>query len=64
VMGFMGEYIGRIYEEAIHRPLYIVAELHGVATGIGAAPRTVIAEPRTVSSMLGEQPVFDLRGTR
>jgi glycosyltransferase involved in cell wall biosynthesis len=64
VMGFMGEYIGRIYEEAIHRPLYIVAGLHGVATGIGAAPRAVIAEPRTVSSLLGEQALLDLRVTR
>jgi dolichol-phosphate mannosyltransferase len=53
VMGVMGEYIGRIYEEVIRRPLYIVAGLHGVATGIETAPRTVIAEPRTVETVLG-----------
>jgi glycosyltransferase involved in cell wall biosynthesis len=64
MMGFMGEYIGRIYEEAIHRPLYIVAGLHGVATGIEPALRAVIAEPRTVSSLLGEQAILDLTVTR
>jgi dolichol-phosphate mannosyltransferase len=64
VMGFMGEYIGRIYEESIRRPLYIVAGLHGVATGIVTAPRAVIAEPRTVDSLLGEQPVIDLQTSR
>jgi dolichol-phosphate mannosyltransferase len=59
VLGFMGEYIGRIYEESIHRPLYIVAGLHGVATGIETAPRAVIAEPRTVATLLGDRPVVD-----
>jgi dolichol-phosphate mannosyltransferase len=53
MLGFMGEYIGRIYEETIRRPLYIVAALHGVATGIETAPRAVIAEPRTVETLLG-----------
>jgi dolichol-phosphate mannosyltransferase len=53
MLGFMGEYIGRIYEETIRRPLYIVASLHGVATGIETAPRAVIAEPRTVETVLG-----------
>jgi dolichol-phosphate mannosyltransferase len=55
VMGVMGEYIGRIYEEVIRRPLYIVAGLRGVATGIEAVPRAVIAEPRTVLSLLGSE---------
>jgi dolichol-phosphate mannosyltransferase len=55
VMGVMGEYIGRIYEEVIGRPLYVVAGLRGVATGIDATPRAVIAEPRTVMSLLGTE---------
>jgi dolichol-phosphate mannosyltransferase len=60
VMGFMGEYIGRIYEEAIHRPLYIVSGLHGVATGIEKPPRSIIAEPSTVATLLGERSVMDV----
>jgi hypothetical protein len=60
VMGFMGEYIGRIYEESIHRPLYIVSGLHGVATGLEKPPRSIIAEPSTVASLIGERPVMSV----
>ena len=43
VLGVMGEYIGRTYEEVIRRPLYIVDALHGV---VGSGPprrRAVVA---------------------
>ncbi len=29
VLGLMGEYIGRLYNEAKHRPLYIVQQIAG-----------------------------------
>jgi polyisoprenyl-phosphate glycosyltransferase len=29
-MGFVGEYVGRIYEETKSRPLYIINALHGI----------------------------------
>lgn len=53
VMGVMGEYIGRSYEEAMRRPLYIVSELHGVRVPLDTVSRGVIAEPRTVTTLFG-----------
>jgi glycosyltransferase involved in cell wall biosynthesis len=60
VMGMMGEYIGRTYEEAMHRPLYIVSDLHGVRASLESVPRSLIAQPRTVASILGDDTI-DLR---
>jgi glycosyltransferase involved in cell wall biosynthesis len=58
VMGMMGEYIGRTYEETIRRPLYIVSDLHGVRAPLDSTPRGIIAQPRTVATTLGN-PILD-----
>jgi len=42
VTGMMGEYVGRIYEEVKHRPLYIVREMHGLASDTRALRRAVL----------------------
>ena len=48
VLGMMGEYIGRTYEETLRRPLYIVSALHGVAPGASGGRRAVVAEPHGI----------------
>jgi dolichol-phosphate mannosyltransferase len=35
VLGLMGEYIGRLYNESKRRPLYVVQEVAGGKTGKG-----------------------------
>ena len=41
VMGMIGEYIGRIYEQVKNRPLYVIRRLHGIAEEAPARPATV-----------------------
>jgi polyisoprenyl-phosphate glycosyltransferase len=43
VLGAIGEYVGRIYEQGRHRPLYLVAEAQGFAD----AHPTRLGEPTT-----------------
>ncbi len=48
VMGMIGEYLGRTYEEAIERPLYVVSALHGLLPPMVPPRRAVLAEPHSV----------------
>ena len=61
VLGILGTYIGRLHDEALHRPLYIVSALHGLAMPLDTPTRAVVAVPQTVASLLGEE--LDLRET-
>jgi dolichol-phosphate mannosyltransferase len=53
VLGVIGAYLGRTYEETLGRPLYIVSQLRGIGFPIAPPARSVIAEPATVATFLG-----------
>ena len=53
-LGMIGQYIGRTYEESLHRPLYIVSHLLGASAPLQAPGRAVIAEPASVATILGD----------
>lgn len=56
ILGVMGQYLGRTYEEALDRPLYIVSHVLGVRVPLQVPRRAVIAEPVTVPALLGDPP--------
>jgi glycosyltransferase involved in cell wall biosynthesis len=61
-LGVIGLYVGRTYDEALGRPLYIVSQLDGVATPIQPLRRAVIAPPITVESILGDRAAYRSEG--
>ena len=48
VLGMMGEYIGRTYEEVLNRPLWVISDAHGIKPEQLNLPRTVVAQERTI----------------
>lgn len=44
VLGILGLYVGRIYEQGKHRPLYLVAEAHGFDSGPQPADHVLRAQ--------------------
>jgi dolichol-phosphate mannosyltransferase len=48
VMGMIGEYLGRTYEETVGRPLYVVSALHGLLPPMIPPRRAVLAEPHSL----------------
>jgi dolichol-phosphate mannosyltransferase len=48
VLGVIGQYLGRTYEEALGRPLYVVSALHGLMPPMVPPRRAVLAEPHSV----------------
>jgi dolichol-phosphate mannosyltransferase len=45
LLGAVGEYVGRIYEQGKERPLYLISEAHGIAE---AGPEIREVDPQRV----------------
>lgn len=48
VLGVMGTYLGRMYDETKNRPLYIVREVHGFEDPVRSSVRTVVTRQNLV----------------
>jgi dolichol-phosphate mannosyltransferase len=48
VIGMIGEYLGRTYEESLGRPLYVVSAMHGLVPPMIPPRRAVLAEPHSM----------------
>jgi len=51
MVGILGEYIGRIYEQVKQRPLYVVAERVNIAAGSAREASAEGKFPRAVSAV-------------
>jgi dolichol-phosphate mannosyltransferase len=58
VLGVIGQYVGRIFEASLNRPLYVVSQLRGVTAPSQPLPRAIIAEPPARSPGIRE-PLHD-----
>jgi dolichol-phosphate mannosyltransferase len=48
ILGVMGIYMGRMYDEVKNRPLYIVRELAGISTPATAQARSLVVRARSI----------------
>jgi glycosyltransferase involved in cell wall biosynthesis len=55
VLGVVGEYVGRIYEETKRRPLYIVNRSAGIADGIEPSDRVFVWRGEAYADLRDEQ---------
>jgi dolichol-phosphate mannosyltransferase len=65
VLGVIGQYLGRVFEASLARPLYVVSQLRGIAAPSHPLPRAIIAVPPSAKPVLaepmGDAEAMDLR---